>query len=61
MALAHGLTIDDLTLVMMDLALAEQRGNVSAAARAVGITRRAFEYRSARRGEEVAGAEGSAQ
>jgi DNA-binding NtrC family response regulator len=54
MALAHGLTIDDLTLVMMDLALAEQRGNVSAAARAVGITRRAFEYRSARREDDAA-------
>ncbi len=49
MALAHGLTIDQLALVMMDLALAEQRGNVSAAARAVGLTRRAFEYRSAHR------------
>lgn len=61
LALAHGLTIDDLTLVMMDLALAQQRGNVSAAARAVGITRRAFEYRSARRDEEVAGAEGGVQ
>ena len=47
-ALSHGLTVDRLTLAMMDRALEEQRGNVSAAARQVGLTRRAFDYRMAR-------------
>jgi DNA-binding NtrC family response regulator len=44
-ALALGLGVDDLARAMMERALAEARGNVSAAARSVGLTRRAFEYR----------------
>jgi two-component system response regulator HydG len=44
-ALAHGLKIDDVTTAMMQAAMAEERGNVSAAARRLGITRRALEYR----------------
>ena len=44
-ALAHGLQIDDVTTAMMQAAMAEERGNVSAAARRLGITRRALEYR----------------
>ena len=44
-ALSHGLTVDGLTRAMMERALEEQRGNVSAAARQVGLTRRAFDYR----------------
>jgi len=48
-ALSHGLSIEDLELAMMDCALEEQRGNMSAAARQVGLTRRAFEYRLAHR------------
>ena len=44
-ALAHGLTVESMTRAMMERALEEQRGNVSAAARQVGLTRRAFEYR----------------
>jgi DNA-binding NtrC family response regulator len=44
-ALALGLTIDALARAMMERALVEQRGNVSAAARMVGLTRRAFDYR----------------
>ena len=44
-ALAHGLSLDEVDLALMEAALAERRGNVSAAARAVGLTRRAFEYR----------------
>lgn len=50
-ALSAGLSIDALALAMMDLALAEERGNVSAAARRVGLTRRAFDYRMAHRPE----------
>ncbi|MEQ1893950.1 MAG: sigma-54 dependent transcriptional regulator [Planctomycetota bacterium] len=46
-ALALGLTVDTLTRAMMERALEEQRGNVSAAARTVGLTRRAFDYRMA--------------
>ena len=44
-ALAHGLQIDDVTTAMMQAAMTEERGNVSAAARRLGITRRALEYR----------------
>ena len=36
-----------LTRAMMERALEEHRGNVSAAARTVGLTRRAFDYRMA--------------
>ena len=50
-ALAHGLRIQELELAMMDRALEEQRGNMSAAARQVGLTRRAFEYRLQHRPE----------
>ncbi len=44
-ALGHGLTLDRIALAVMELALAEQRGNLSAAARRLGLSRRAFEYR----------------
>ncbi len=44
-ALAGGLTIDAIGLAMMRRAMEEQRGNVSAAARQLGLTRRALEYR----------------
>jgi DNA-binding NtrC family response regulator len=47
-ALRHGLTVEAVTQAMMDGALHEQRGNVSAAARQVGLTRRAFDYRARR-------------
>jgi len=47
-ALGHGLGVQEMTTAMMRQALAEQRGNVSRAARQVGLTRRAFEYRLAR-------------
>ncbi len=51
-ALAQGLTLEDLEHSMIERALQEQRGNIAAAARQVGLTRRAFEYRLARvRGE----------
>ena len=52
-ALAHGLTVDELTQAMMERALEEQRGNVSAAARQVGLTRRAFDYRRGRSADRV--------
>jgi DNA-binding NtrC family response regulator len=45
LALASGLTVDELGEAMLRRALEEHRGNVSAAARSVGLTRRAFEYR----------------
>ena len=44
-ALAFGLDIDQVSLAMIEAALAEQRGNISAAARQVGLSRRALEYR----------------
>jgi DNA-binding NtrC family response regulator len=53
-ALALGATADEVARAMMERALAEHRGNVSAAARAVGMTRRAFEYRR-NRDEESSG------
>ena len=55
LALAHGLSVDDVTLAMIHRALEENRGNVSAAARQVGLTRRAFEYRRNQRTVEEAG------
>jgi DNA-binding NtrC family response regulator len=48
-ALAHGLTLADLEAALLDESLAESRGNLAAAARQVGLTRRALEYRLARR------------
>jgi DNA-binding NtrC family response regulator len=44
-ALAAGLTIEQMSRAMMKRALEEHRGNVSAAARSLGMTRRAFDYR----------------
>ena len=51
-ALAHGLTAEQMEAALLAEALREQRGNLSAAARRVGLTRRAFEYRVARTGDE---------
>jgi DNA-binding NtrC family response regulator len=47
-ALAHGLTLVDLERSFLARALREARGNLTAAARKAGLTRRAFEYRWAR-------------
>jgi DNA-binding NtrC family response regulator len=47
-ALAHGLTVDEMECAMLESAMRQHAGNVSAAARQVGLTRRAFEYRLAR-------------
>jgi DNA-binding NtrC family response regulator len=44
-ALAHGLSLDRMSRAMLETALSGARGNLSAAARAVGLSRRAFEYR----------------
>jgi len=44
-ALAQGLSLDELEGAMLVAALAEQRGNMAAAARQAGLSRRAFEYR----------------
>jgi DNA-binding NtrC family response regulator len=44
-ALAHGIGLDDLERVLLAEALREQRGNVSGAARRLGLSRRAFEHR----------------
>ncbi|MCH2104684.1 MAG: sigma 54-interacting transcriptional regulator [Planctomycetes bacterium] len=51
-ALARGLSLDEWTQEMIQAALLEQRGNKSAAARRLGITRRALDYRLARGEEE---------
>ncbi|MEO0651840.1 MAG: sigma 54-interacting transcriptional regulator [Planctomycetota bacterium] len=48
-ALARGLDSETLQRALLDEALRLERGNVSAAARRVGLTRRAFEYRTDRR------------
>jgi two-component system response regulator PilR (NtrC family) len=52
-ALAHGIDLTGFEKAMMSVALQETRGNVAAAARVVGLTRRAFELRRTRhaRGE----------
>ncbi|HVS18840.1 MAG TPA: sigma 54-interacting transcriptional regulator [Planctomycetota bacterium] len=47
-ALAHGLSLSDLERALLRAALSEERGNLSAAARRIGLTRRAAEYRLAR-------------
>ena len=47
-ALAHGLTLAELEQAVLQTAMEQQGGNVSAAARQVGLTRRAFEYRLGR-------------
>jgi DNA-binding NtrC family response regulator len=47
-ALASGLRLEDVERALLERALADSRGNLSAAARRVGLTRRAFEYRLAR-------------
>lgn len=51
-ALAVGVSSADLEVAMIEEALEQQRGNVSAAARAVGLTRRALEYRLERAQKE---------
>jgi len=44
-ALAHGLGVETIEKAMIQAAFAQHRGNLSAAARQIGLTRRAFEYR----------------
>lgn len=44
-ALGAGVTLEDLERAMIEGALAETRGNASAAARVLGLSRRAFDYR----------------
>jgi len=47
-ALAHGVGAADLERALIDAALEEERGNVAAASRRLGLTRRAFDYRRKR-------------
>jgi len=56
-ALAAGLSVDDLQSAMMRRAMEEERGNLSAAARRIGMTRRALEYRLKSLAEEAAEAD----
>jgi DNA-binding NtrC family response regulator len=44
-ALAAGVELEELEAAMIEAAVEEQRGNLSAAARRVGLSRRALEYR----------------
>ena len=44
-ALAQGVTMDQWDRALLATALAEHRGSLAAAARALGVTRKAFEYR----------------
>jgi len=53
MVLARGVTLTELERAVLARALEEQRGNASAAARQVGLTRRAFEYRLAEPARET--------
>ena len=50
-ALASGVGLDDLEAAILAAALEEARGNVAAAARRVGLSRRAFDYRLKRSAE----------
>lgn len=47
-ALAHGIGLQQIEEAVLRRSLDEHRGNISAASRQVGLTRRAFEYRLAR-------------
>ena len=44
-ALSSGVGLEDLESAIMSAALAQEKGNVSAAARCIGLSRRAFSYR----------------
>ncbi len=55
--LAMGLDLEELTGACLDEALREERGNASAAARRLGLSRRAFDYRK-RKQAEAADSEG---
>jgi len=57
-ALAQGVGLEELDARLLELALEEHRGNASAAARALGLSRRAFEYRWNRRPAPAEGASG---
>ena len=52
--LSHGVSLEELDFAVLRRALDEARGNLSAAARSLGLSRRAFEYRW----KKVAGASG---
>jgi DNA-binding NtrC family response regulator len=52
-ALAHGVGADELLDALVEAALEQERGNASAAARRIGLTRRAVEYRRARGAKEA--------
>ena len=54
-ALAQGVGLAELDARLLELALEENRGNASAAARALGLSRRAFEYRWNRRAAPAGG------
>jgi DNA-binding NtrC family response regulator len=54
-ALSHGISLERFESALLDLAVRETRGNVTAAAKLVGLTRRAFDLRlERRRGGEAA-------
>ncbi|HVS10172.1 MAG TPA: sigma-54 dependent transcriptional regulator [Planctomycetota bacterium] len=59
-ALAHGVTLEALERALLEAAVRQQRGNLAAAARQLGLTRRALEYRLGRFAGEAAGREGQA-
>jgi two-component system response regulator PilR (NtrC family) len=56
-ALAHGVTLEALERALLEAAVRQQRGNLAAAARQLGLTRRALEYRLGRFAGETAGRE----
>jgi transcriptional regulator with GAF, ATPase, and Fis domain len=47
-ALAHGLTLKEIETALLQRAVSEAHGNLTAAARKIGLTRRALDYRLAR-------------
>src|SRR5204862_1630707 len=55
-ALAHGVSLERFETALLDEAVRETRGNVTAAARLVGLTRRAFDLRHERHKQGAADA-----
>ena len=52
-ALAHGLTLQAIEAALLEVAVDEARGNLTAAARRIGLTRRALDYRLAKARREA--------
>jgi DNA-binding NtrC family response regulator len=58
LALGAGLSVDELGRALIEAAVREERGNLSAAARRIGLSRRALDYRLRRRVPDAPGTGG---